>query len=225
MTKVKICGIQRGADALAAAEAGADFVGMVFVPERRRRLDPGTGRGIVQTLRASGAGGPKVVGLFADQPLEEVNRVIEDCQLNLAQLCGKESLEYCRGVQAQVIKVVHVDAAATASDDLNSLAERVASYRDAGNLVALDRLVDGVQGGTGCSFDWGIAARLSQRGFSFLLAGGLSPDNVARAVAEVNPWAVDVSSGVETRGAKDRQKIRAFIDNTRQRPITPGHRG
>ena len=120
---------------------------------------------------------------------------------------------------------MHVDAAATASDDLSSLAERIASYRDAGNLVALDRLVDGVQGGTGRSFDWGIAARLSQRGFSFLLAGGLSPDSVARAVAEVNPWAVDVSSGVETGGAKDRQKIRAFIDNARQRPITLGHRG
>ena len=96
MTKVKICGIQRGADALAAAEAGADFVGMVFVPEQRRRLDPGTGRGIVQTLRTSGAGGPKVVGLFADQPLEEVNRVIEDCQLTWPNCVGKNPWNIAR---------------------------------------------------------------------------------------------------------------------------------
>ena len=216
MIKVKVCGIQRGADAVVAAEAGADFVGMVFVPERHRRLDRNTARDIVQALGSSGAQVPKLVGLFADQPVEEVNQVIDDCELDLAQLCGKESLEYCRQVKAQVIKVVHIDATATASEDLDGLAECVASYRDDGNLVTLDRLVEGVQGGTGHSFDWDIAAQLSRQGFSFLLAGGLSPDNVARAVGEVNPWGVDVSSGVETGGAKDHQKIRTFVNNARQ---------
>ena len=222
MIKVKICGIQRGADALVAAKAGADFIGMVFVPERHRRLDRNTACDIVQTLRSSGAQLPKLVGLFADQPVEEVNQVIDACELDLAQLCGKESLEYCRQVKAPVIKVVHIDAAATASDDLDGLTECVAAYRDDGILVTLDRLVRGVQGGTGHSFDWNIAARLSRLGFSFLLAGGLSPDNVARAVTGVSPWGVDVSSGVETGGAKDHQKIRAFVNNARQPQINRG---
>jgi phosphoribosylanthranilate isomerase len=82
--------------------------------------------------------------------------------------------------------------------------------------VTLDRRVEGLQGGTGQSFDWSIAAGLSQRGHTFLLAGGLTPDNVAQAIATVQPWGVDVSSGVETGGVKDHQKIRAFIRNARK---------
>ncbi len=223
MTKTKICGIRSLADALAAAGAGADFVGMVFVPERHRRLSAGVAKDIVQALRSSADRVPQVVGLFADQPLGEVNRVIDACGLDLAQLCGKEaneSLEYCRRVKARVIKVVHVDASAAGETAVDELAIRVGAYRGAGHLVTLDRLIEGVQGGTGRSFDWDTAARLSQRGFSFLLAGGLSPENVARAVAEVKPWGVDVSSGVETGDVKDPQKIRAFIDNARQASVT-----
>ena len=211
MTKVKICGIQQPADAVVAANAGADFLGIIFVPEYRRRLDTGTAKGIVQTLRSKADRAPRVVGVFGNQSLEEVNQIIDDCELDVAQLCGEESLEYCRQVTAQVIKVVHVDTTAPGPEDLEKLADRVASYRDAGHLVTLDRLIKGVQGGSGHSFDWEIAARLSQRGFSFLLAGGLSLDNVARAVSEVNPWAVDVSSGVETGGVKDHGKINTFI--------------
>ena len=219
MIRVKICGIQRPVDALAAAETGADFIGMVFVPHRHRRLDTGTAKDIVDALRSSSGHVPQMVGLFADQPLDEVNRVIDACGLDLAQLCGKESnesLEYCRRVKARVIKVVHVDASAEGEASADVLAERVGAYSGAGHLVTLDRLIEGVQGGTGRSFDWDVAARLSQRGFSFLLAGGLSPENVARAVAEVKPWGVDVSSGVETGDVKDHQKVRAFIESAQQ---------
>ncbi len=214
MTRVKICGIRELADALAAAEAGADYVGLVFVPGRRRCLEPGAALGIVKELRSSGSPVPKVVGLFADQPLDEVNRTIRTCGLDLAQLCGGETLEYCESVRCRVIKVVHVDAAVPGEAAVTALGDRVRSYRDAGHLVTLDRLVAGLQGGTGASFDWEVAASLSQRGLSFLLAGGLSPANVAQAVATVGPWGVDVSSGVETNGAKDHAKIRAFIKNT-----------
>ena len=214
--KVKICGVQRPKDALVAAQAGADFIGVVFVPERRRRLDVSSAKKIVKALRAAAGRTPKVVGLFADQSLDEVNEIIDACDLDLAQLCGKESPEYCGKVNAQVIKVVHVDASASGAAGVDGLAERIGRYRAAGHLVSLDRLIDGVQGGTGRSFDWDIAARLAQRGVSFFLAGGLTPDNVSRAVAQVGPWAVDVSSGVETDGAKDQGKIRAFIGNARE---------
>ena len=216
MIKVKICGIQRPEDALVAAEAGADLVGLVFVPERHRRLDIHAAKHIVTVLRTSTVQVPRVVGLFADQSLDEVNEIIDDCGLDLAQLCGTESPEYCGQVKATVIKVVHVDASITGAGAIDGLADRVGSYRDAGHLVTLDRLIEGVPGGTGRSFNWGIAAGLSQRGYSFLLAGGLAPHNVSRAVDEVKPWGVDVSSGVETNGAKDHDKIRAFINNARE---------
>jgi phosphoribosylanthranilate isomerase len=213
--KVKICGIQRPEDALVAAEAGADFVGVVFVPERHRRLDIHAAKHIATVLRAAAGQAPQLVGLFADQSLDEVNEIIDACDLVFAQLCGKESPEYCGQVKAQVMKVLHVDASATGPGAVDGLAERAGRYRDAGHLVTLDRLIEGLQGGTGRSFDWDIAARLSQRGFSFLLAGGLVPENVSRAVTEVQPWGVDVSSGVEINGAKDHDKIRAFINNAR----------
>ena len=217
--KVKICGVRTPEDALVAAQAGADFIGLAFVPGRRRRVDVASAKRIVAALKAAGPASPKVVGLFADQPLDEINETINTCCLDVAQLCGQESLEYCGSVEAQVIKVLHVDpnAGQSATD---SLAGRVGRYKDAGHLVTLDRLMKGVPGGTGQSFDWDIAAQLSQRGVSFLLAGGLDPDNVSRAIAQVQPWGVDVSSGVETDGVKDHDKIRAFAHNARS--VSPG---
>ena len=203
-----------------ATQAGADFVGMIFVPQRHRLLDAQTGSRIAQAVRASSSPNqtPKIVGNFADQPQEEVNGIIKDCGLDFVQLCGKESLEYCGQIDAGVIKVVHIDPSATAADNVDLVAERVQTYTGVGHLVTLDRLVVGVQGGTGHSFDWSIAAQLSQRGLPFVLAGGLSPDNVAQAITEVQPWGVDVSSGVESNGVKDHDKIQAFIRNARQQP-------
>lgn len=216
MTKIKICGVQKPEDARAAAEAGADFVGLVFVPKRRRRLEIDQAQAILKALNSTSNHLPQTVGLFADQPLEEVNRIMRRCDLNLAQLCGGESVEYCQRVQGRVIKVVHVGGSPVGAAAVNSLACRIESYSNAGHLVTLDRLVEGLQGGTGHSFDWDIAAELARRGHHFLLAGGLSPSNVAEAVAAVRPWGVDVSSGVETGGAKDGDKIRAFIRNAGQ---------
>ena len=221
MIHTKICGIRRTEDAITAAEAGADFIGLVFVPERRRRLDVAAAAEIVCELRTLIPEPPRVVGLFADQPLEEVIETIKSCSLDLAQLCGQEPPDYCRGVAeqtgAEVIKVLHVSASETAADAGigGGVAARMSLYLEAGCYVTLDRLVEGLQGGTGRSFDWGVAAQLSQRGYEFLLAGGLTPENVAQAVQQVNPWGVDVSSGVETGGHQDDEKIRAFIQNAR----------
>ena len=203
---------------MAAVEAGADFIGLVFVPERPRRLDVSSARRIVTAVRKAAGRVPQVVGLFAGQPLDQVNEIIDSCGLDLAQLCGQEPPQYCRQVRARVIKVIHVDGSAAATEAVDCVAERAGRYRDAGHLVTLDRLVEGVPGGTGRSFDWDIAARLARRGLPFLLAGGLTPDNVSQAVAQVSPWGVDVSSGVETDGAKDHDKIPEFINNARSDP-------
>ena len=219
MTRVKICGIRTLEDAQVAAEAGADFIGLVFVPGRRRRLEIDAAREIVAGFKGSLETAPKVVGLFADQPLDEVNRTINACNLNLAQLCGAESLDYCRNTNAQVVKVLHIPRGQPSPASTQELSDRILAHAEAGHLVTLDRLVEGLQGGTGESFDWSIAANLSRQGHNFLMAGGLSPDNVTEAVSMVRPWGVDVSSGVETGGVKDHQKIRDFIQNAR-RPST-----
>ena len=198
-----------------AAEAGADFVGMVFVPERHRRITPDDAKEIVDAVRDGRDRPPRMVGLFADQPLEEVNEVIAHCGLDAVQLCGKESVEYAAGVDCDVLKVVHVPASYRAPDDVPQLAERVREYADSGCLVTLDRLVEGIQGGTGQSFNLDVAASLARRGNDFLLAGGLTPANVGRVISAVRPWGVDVSSGVETLGKKDRRKIQRFVSNAR----------
>lgn len=256
MTRVKICGIRQLDHALVAAEAGADYIGLVFVPGRRRRIEVEVAseivskiRAFVRTLDGSNMPGstepvtniPHVVGLFADQPVEEVNQVVKSCGLDLVQLCGRESLDYCRQVESQVIKVLHVPiyadyvrsefvevqgevrgsthstpASLTYTELVGGLVQAVQAHTKVGYFVTLDRLVDDLQGGTGQSFDWTIAAQLSQQGHEFLLAGGLDPENVSQAVVEVNPWGVDVSSGVESVGVKDPDKIREFINNVRR---------
>ena len=212
-TKVKICGIQTVEAALTAAEAGADLIGLVFVPGRRRRLSLDKAREIVSAIRNRDGNAPKAVGLFADQPLEEVNEIVHACGLDMAQLCGQEPLDYCTKVAVPTIKVLHVKGGS--DEELASLKKHMADLEREGHWTTLDRYVKGLQGGSGLAFDWEVARLLSQEGFRFLLAGGLTPDNVAQAVRTVQPWGVDVSSGVETNGVKNPEKIQGFIDATR----------
>ncbi len=223
MIRVKICGIGTPEDACVAAEAGADYIGMVFVPERHRRITRDAARDIASAVRSlggplrpsSGQALPQMVGLFADQPLEEVNETIAHCGLDAVQLCGRESVEFTSDVDCQVIKVIHVPVSYRAPDDVPQLAEQVSEYADANCVVTLDRLVEGIQGGTGLSFSLDVAASLAHSGSEFLLAGGLTPANVGRIVSAVRPWGVDVSSGIETLGRKDRRKIQRFVSNAR----------
>ena len=218
MTKVKICGLMKPEDAAVAVEAGADFVGMIFVPQRRRLLEASEGNRIAIAAKSSSTPGenpPKIVGNFANQSLDEVNRLIDACQLDYVQLCGQESLEFCGQANAKVIKVIHVDPSAMGREAVQGIAELINHYTDAGHMVTLDRLEGGLQGGTGQAFNWEVAGQLSRDGLSFVLAGGLTPDNVVQAIGEVQPWGVDVSSGVETNGEKDQVKIRDFIQNAR----------
>lgn len=218
MTRFKICGLRDAGAALAAAEAGADFLGLNFVPRVRRRITPDQGRSIVRSVaREWGGDAPGLVGLFADQDIDEVNGIIDACGLEYAQLCGSEGPDYWDGVRAKVIKQVRVRPLASDGETVEATLARVKEVVSRGNIALLDSYRKGALGGTGHAFDWDIAARVA-REYDAALAGGLSPDNVARAIRQVNPWMVDVSSGVETEGVKDPVKIRAFAEAVRGRP-------
>ena len=135
---------------------------------------------------------------FADQSLEEVRATVRVSGVDMVQLCGAESMEFCDEALLPVLKAIHVPAGPQGTETLKVLKWRMKALNERGFLTVLDREVAGLQGGTGRSFDWEVAAQLSEAGFEFMLAGGLTPENVSRAVREVNPWGVDVSSGVES---------------------------
>ena len=206
MTKLKICGLREVSHALVAADAGADFLGFAFVPGVRRQLSEEQARGVIHDYRrARGSGGPRLVGLFANQPVEDVNRIVRHCGLDLAHLCGDEPPEYWAQVAVPVIRQIKVRDDRPKDESVAEALENVNAVVSRGHIAMLDRHEAGSLGGTGRSFDWAIAEEVA-RHHDFLLAGGLSPDNVGRAIASVRPWGVDVSSGVETDGTKTRRR-------------------
>ncbi len=216
MTKLKICGLRDAENALAAANAGADFLGLNFVPGVRRRITQEQAQSIVEGLRSGlGARVPTLVGLFANQPVDEVNRIVEQCGLELAQLCGDEPQRYWDEVVVPVIRQIKVRDDLSTGAAVEMAARQIEEVAAAGYTAMLDKYEQGALGGTGRTFDWRIAGELASR-YDLTLAGGLTPDNVARAVAEVRPWGVDVSSGVETDGVKDADKIRRFAQEVQR---------
>ena len=216
MVKVKIDGVRRVEDALTAAETGADFIGFVFVPNRRRCVSVEQARRMVDAVKTAVDNPPKLLGLFADQPLEEVKETVVRSGVDMVQMSGKESMEYCDDVPVPLFKAIHVPGGMVGDEVVGKVEKQLTMLRERGHLATLDRLVAGLQGGTGQSFDWSVAGQLSQAGFEFMLAGGLTPENVGRAVREVQPWGVDVSSGVETQGVQDAEKIRQFVAEARR---------
>lgn len=237
MTRVKICGVRDIATAIAAAEAGADFIGLMFAESRRKvtpqecfdvvealhefRKQPGPvriegpARGDVTARSWFGAWNeaieetlfrarPLVVGVFADQQADDVNNIANAAKLDLVQLSGGENEDYIEQITLPVFKAIHVGPGITPED----IADRaVPGYARA---IMLDTASAGARGGTGEAFDWSIAAEAAER-LPIMLAGGLTPTNVSEALTLVEPWAVDVSSGVETDGTKDIAKVQTFI--------------
>jgi len=194
---VKICGITRPADASAAVEAGANALGFVFWPNSPRFVDPYAARAIVGKLP------PFVVpvGVFVNQPVEYVRGVAALVGLGAVQLHGDEDPAYLAGIRYAVIKAVSVG---DRPDQLDQWSPRTMLLLDVRDPVA--------RGGTGRTIDWTAAASIARRRRS-LLAGGLSPDNVAEAIALVQPYGIDVSSGVErSPGVKDPARIRALFE-------------
>ncbi|HBV96927.1 MAG: N-(5'-phosphoribosyl)anthranilate isomerase [Peptococcaceae bacterium BICA1-7] len=192
--KVKICGIRDTDTALCAAAAGADALGFIFT-ESKREVSPEKAREIISTLPPFIAR----VGVFVNQSYDEICRIAEFTGIDTIQLHGGEPPEFCRSLKYRVIKAFSV----ACPEDL----EKAGLYKV--DAYLLDTSVPGLKGGTGKTFDWRLAAGF--RCGPLILAGGLTPENVAGAVRMVRPYAVDVSSGVESGGIKDMGKIIEFV--------------
>jgi len=212
MTRIKICGIREGVHALAAVEAGADFIGFVFAPTGRQ-VSPARAREIVDAVKKSSSA-VKSVGVFVDTPASEVNETADFCGLDFVQLSGNEFWEYCRQIVRPIIKAVRIGQ--QLPEEINAeLAAGLKTLSPQRFITLLDSQVEGRYGGTGVTFDWRLAQQVA-REFPVIIAGGLNPENVARVIKIAAPWGVDVSSGVETDRAKDIAKIKAFIEAVRR---------
>lgn len=205
MVRVKICGITNLEDALMAVHAGADALGFVFCETSPRHVSPGQAAGIIRHLPPF----IQTVGLFVNASDAAVNETADACGLDIIQLHGEESPDFCAGIRRRVIKALRVRDAASL--------EPMASYRVSAFL--LDAWSPSAHGGTGLTFNWDIAADAARRG-SIVLAGGLTPDNVADAIGQVRPCGVDVSSGVESApGVKDAARVGEFIRKAKEIPL------
>ena len=195
---VKICGITSEADALAAAEAGADAIGLMFYEGSPRHVT------LEQAKAISAALPPHVmrVGVFVNAEEALVHQALTECMLNILQFHGDETPEECSRYPVMTLKAFRVQGEET-------LAE-LEAVPSAGYL--LDAYVKDALGGTGATFNWDLAVRAQEFGKPIFLAGGLTPGNVAEAVRKVQPFGVDVSSGVESEpGRKDAEQMRSFV--------------
>ena len=212
MTKIKICGLRESKHVSKAASVGVDFVGFVFVPNVRREISISQAHRIINEYRnLHGNTGPQLVGLFANQPQEHVNHIIDFCGLDMIQLCGNEEHEYWDEITVPIIKQIKVTDNDSQGYTVSQTLAKVAKVVQHGHIPLLDKHESGSLGGTGLSFDWDIATHISQH-HDFILAGGLTPHNVGIATSTVRPWGVDVSSGVEINGTKNSHKIADFAN-------------
>ena len=221
--RVKICGLTNLEDAQVAMEAGADLLGFIFYEKSPRYVDPRTVASIVGALKSAPRASPSLhpppststlhppplfVGVFVNPSLEQVTQMLNHCDLDLAQLHGEEDPELLALLARRAFKALRPRSVVEAEAD----ASRYARFGPGGGP---DLLVDAyhpdARGGTGQAGDWNLAAGLARQ-YRLLLAGGLTPGNVANAIRQVRPWGVDVASGVEAApGRKDHDQVRAFI--------------
>jgi len=207
MTKIKICGIKSVKDALAAMEAGADLIGFNFYPKSPRYIDVGICRNIMSVMRQRGH--VTYVGVFVNASVEEVYATMETCGLSLAQLHGDETPEMLNALNGKAFKA------------FRGIPSDITGYeRNDAPALLVDAVVKGVYGGSGVTADWSAAAELAKK-YPLLLAGGLTPENVADAVRQVKPWGVDVASGVESEpGEKDAAKMIQFVKEVKRMEIS-----
>lgn len=216
--KIKICGLTRAADALAAVEAGADAIGFIFVPGRRQ-VKPMEVRQIVENLPPF----VSVGGVFADQEIKTISEIRNFCELDFIQLHGRETPLYCRQLGGHIIKALHLPLSEASLDPSLPTLSGEPMGRDRQEISGvledypvqaflLDTYTKGKSGGTGQPFNWKSALWLKGLDKKIIVSGGLKPANVAEAVSVWKPYAVDVASGVElSPGQKDPELIEEFI--------------
>ena len=193
--KVKICGIRSLEVAKTAIDAGADFIGLNFVPDSKRKIDIATGKTITRYAKDKIA----TVGVFQDAPVILVNKLAKELRLDYVQLHGKEDVMYMRQITIPIIKRVGTTTA-------------MEKYKK----IPIDFfLLDRTQRGRGPLVNLVVAKKISES-FPIFFAGGLTPENVALAIQKVKPFAVDVAGGIETDGKEDKEKIKRFITNAKE---------
>lgn len=239
---IKVCGITNAEDALVACRAGATLIGVIFVQKSKRNVSVEQAKDIVHAVRTFGervgctkidngcaaaaplpglvkkaramevaSRRPLVVGVFQNKPTEEINAVVAEVGLDCVQLHGDEGFQACSECCVPAIRVVHMEA-----DSDSNVDDILSSLTSDPVAVLLDTSVKGAQGGTGVTFDWNVAKQLQDRGLPVIVAGGLKVENVSDAVANICPWGIDVSSGVEASpGRKDDEKVISFVTNAK----------
>jgi phosphoribosylanthranilate isomerase len=205
-TRIKMCGITNLEDARFAAGALVDYLGFIFYEKSPRHIEPGEAGAIINWIE-----GPEKVGVFVNQPLDDVNRIAKETGLDYVQLHGDESPEYCELVDKPIIKVIHIE------DETVEylLKHQIEQYSKVAEFLLFDTKIDGLWGGTGKSFDWDLLNDMDLE-IPYFLSGGLNASNVKEAIETVTPYAIDVSSSLEQKpGLKDFGKIEAFMDELR----------
>src|SRR3954469_18183602 len=198
--KVKICGLLSEEAALHAVGEGADAIGFVFA-DSKRKISPKAAKSIISKLPQE----IKKVGVFVNPSKERGEEVVSETGIHYVQLHGSETPEFCRSIPYPIIKAFSIESAA----DLNRVHDYPCEY------ILLDGPKGKYYGGNGIAFDWGILSDFDFKNKKVILAGGLDPQNVAAAINETNAFMVDVSSGVETNGQKDLEKIKIFLERVK----------
>jgi phosphoribosylanthranilate isomerase len=216
MTIVKICGIKTLKDALAAIEAGADYLGFNFYPRSARFIEKSACAEITSVLKREHPQ-IKLVGVFVNSPVDEITDTLQTCSLDLVQLHGDEPPEVVAVFKGKAFKAIRLSASESVETSVYPFLPSAANIRQSVlPALLIDAAVRGVYGGSGVTADWSAAAELAKQ-YPLLLAGGLTPENVADAVRQVQPWGVDVASGVESApGVKDAAKMIQFVKEVKR---------
>ena len=203
MTKIKLCGLTRPCDMDMANQLKPDFIGFVFAKKSKRYAPPE----LAKSLKAQLLPGIQAVGVFVNEPVESVAALLENETIDIAQLHGKEDENYIAALRVRTKKPILQAFRIDTREDV------LAANRSSADFV----LLDSGNGGTGTVFDWSLLREIDR---PYFLAGGLNPDNVAEAVSVLRPYAVDVSSGIESNGKKDPEKMAAFVAAVRKEDQT-----
>lgn len=206
---VKICGVKTLKEALIALEEGADMIGFNFYPPSPRSIDQQSCKAIMEEVKKRDFAA-LFVGVFVNETVEFVNQVLDECQLDLAQLSGDEQPQDLIRLGERAYKGLRIKDKTSAVREIKRYPKRTSPP-----AWLIDAFADGAYGGTGLKGDWEFAQKLAAEN-PILLAGGLTPDNVLEAIEHVKPWGVDVASGVESGpGCKDIKKMRLFIQKAK----------